>query len=148
MGAYEDTISPLLLQQLYRRGFAQPAGRGSYYKAHGAPGRIRTRDRLLRRQLLYPLSYWGALADFHINGYRPSLTTVSNREKRPLVRGLLSVGQPFRLAPPDGRRGTTLVEDALGEHVPGVVQDRMGYLAMIDDYMCLVIGDDLGQHLA
>ena len=25
----------------------------------GAPGRIRTRDPLLRRQPLYPLSYWG-----------------------------------------------------------------------------------------
>ena len=27
--------------------------------ADGAPGRIRTRDPLLRRQPLYPLSYWG-----------------------------------------------------------------------------------------
>ena len=34
----------------------------------GAPGRIRTRDRLLRRQLLYPLSYWGMCRAIHING--------------------------------------------------------------------------------
>ena len=32
---------------------------GSYDLGGGTPGRIRTRDPLLRRQPLYPLSYWG-----------------------------------------------------------------------------------------
>lgn len=32
-------------------------------RCHGAPGRIRTCDQLIRRQLLYPLSYGGLPPD-------------------------------------------------------------------------------------
>ena len=43
---------------------------------NGAPGGSRTPDQLLRRQLLYPLSYEGAGACTSLTGYREQATFV------------------------------------------------------------------------